>query len=271
MRLVGIIGALLVSVALAFILPAKAAEQSQVFKNLGLEDRAVIEQIVRQYILNNPEILFEAADKMRAKEEQAAEEKRQAAAKSVRPVDAQDHIRGDTGAKVRVVEYSDFECPFCKSFHTTLKQIMSEYGKDGSVAWIYRNFPLDALHSKARKEAQAAECANEIGGNDAYWAYADRLFEIAPSNNQLDLSLLPKVAEDVGLDRAKFEECLKGDERGGKYADRIEADVQNAAAAGGTGTPYTVVIAANGKTFLINGAQPYRVVKSIIDLALKEK
>ncbi|MCC7482240.1 MAG: thioredoxin domain-containing protein [Hyphomicrobiales bacterium] len=271
MRPMKLIGALAVAIGLSLVSPADAAEQSQLFKNLSPEDRAAIEQIVRDYILDHPDIVFEAADKVRAREQQAEDEKRRAAAKSVRQVDAQDHIRGNPKAQVRVVEYSDFECPFCKSFHPTLKQVMDEYGKDGRVAWIYRQFPLDSLHSKARKEAQATECANEIGGNDAFWTYADRLFEIAPSNDRLDLALLPKVAEEVGLDRAKFEDCLKGDSRGGKYADHIEADVQNATAAGGTGTPYTVVIAANGKTFPINGAQPYRVVKQIIDLALAEK
>src|SRR5439155_19856237 len=137
--------------------------------------------------------------------------------------------------------------------------------KDGKIAWVYRHFPLDELHSKARKEAQAAECANELGGNKAFWAYADRLFEIAPSNNQLDLALLPQVAQEIGLNRASFEACLAGDARGGKYADHIESDYQDASASGGNGTPYTVVIGPNGKTFPISGAQPYAALKAIVE------
>jgi protein-disulfide isomerase len=148
---------------------------------------------------------------------------------------------------------------------------MDEYGKDGKVAWVYRHFPLDELHPKARKEAQAAECASEIGGNDAFWAYSDKLFEVTPSNNQLDLSLLPQIAAEIGLDRAKFEACLTGDARGGKYADHIQSDYENASASGGLGTPYSIVIAPNGKSFPITGAQTYSVVKSLIDLALQEK
>lgn len=271
MRTTRMMWALAMAIGLALVSPAIAAENKAPSGNFTPEQRAAIEEIVHDYILNNPEVILEAAKKLQAQEDQAAEQKLQEAAGNVKPVDSGDHIRGNPKAQVRVIEYSDFECPFCKSFHPTLKQIMDEYGKDGNVAWVYRNFPLDALHSKARKEAQAAECANEIGGNNSFWAYADRLFEIAPSNNQLDLSLLPKVAEEVGLDRAKFSDCLKGDMRGGKFADHIEADVQNATAAGGTGTPYTVVIAANGKTFPINGAMPYAAVKQIIDLALAEK
>lgn len=271
MRADKFIGSLFLVLGLAMAVPAVAAEQSPLVEKMSPEDRKAIEEIVREYILNNPEIIFEAADKVRAKEEAAAQQKLADAAGNVKQVDSQDHIRGNPDAPVKVVEYSDFECPFCKSFHPAMKQVLDEYGKDGYVAVVYRHFPLDSLHSKARKEAQASECANEIGGNDAFWAYADRLFDIAPSNDRLDLTLLPKIAEEIGLDRAKFETCLTGDARGGKYADHIEADYQNATASGGTGTPYTVVIAANGKTFPINGAQPYRVIKQIIDLALAEK
>src|SRR3989338_2531696 len=99
-----------------------------------------------------------------------------------------DHLRGDPKATVKVVEFSDLECPFCKNFHRTMQQVMSEYS--GQVAWVYRHFPLDSLHSKARKEAEASECAAELGGNDGFWAYVDKLFEITPSNNGLDPNLL---------------------------------------------------------------------------------
>ena len=226
---------------------------------------------VRDYILNNPEVIAEAVQKLRARQQQAAEQTRREAAGTVKPVDGEDHILGDPGASVKLVEFSDFECPFCKRAHLTLKQIMAEYGETGKVAWVYRHFPLDSLHKKARKEAQASECANELGGNDAFWAYADRLYETTPSNDRLDLSLLPKIAEEIGLDRDTFEACLAGDARGGKYADHIESDVQDAVASGGTGTPYIVVIAPNGEAFPINGAQPYSAVKSIIELALNKK
>jgi len=226
---------------------------------------------VRDYILNNPEVIAEAVQKLRARQQQAAEQTRREAAGAVKPVDGEDHVLGDPGASVKLVEFSDFECPFCKRAHPTLKQIMAEYGETGQVAWVYRHFPLDTLHKKARKEAQASECANELGGNDAFWAYIDRIYEITPSNDQLDLSLLPKIAEEIGLDRDAFEDCLAGDSRGGKYADHIESDFQDAVASGGTGTPYMVVIAPNGETFPINGAQPFAAVKSIIELALNKK
>lgn len=184
---------------------------------------------------------------------------------NIKPITNADHIKGNLDAPVKIVEFSDLECPFCKRFHPTLQQAVDEY--DGQVAWVYRHFPLDQLHSKARKEAQATECANELGGNGGFWAYTDKLFEITPANNGLDLSLLPQIAGDIGLDRGKFEECLNSD----KYEQHIEDDYQDAIASGGRGTPYSVVIAPNGKTFPLSGAQPYSAVKSIIELALKEK
>ena len=178
-----------------------------------------------------------------------------------------DHIRGNPDAPVKIVEYSDTECPFCKRFHTTMQEVMNEYGKDGKVAWVYRHFPLDQLHSKARKEAVALECANEQGGNDKFWSYADRLYEITPANNGLDPAELPKIAQYVGLDTAKFNTCLGST----KYDAHIEEEVQNATATGGNGTPWSIVVGKNGKKYPLSGAQPLASVKQLIEIALQGK
>ncbi|MCC7160471.1 DsbA family protein [Candidatus Nomurabacteria bacterium] len=183
------------------------------------------------------------------------------------PVTSKDHIRGDINAPVKIVEYSDTECPFCKRFHTTMKEVIDTYGKDGKVAWVYRHFPLDQLHSKARKEAVALECANDQGGNDKFWEYADRLYEVTPANNGLDLAELPKIAEYVGLDKTKFSTCLAST----KYDKHIEDEVQNAQATGGNGTPWSIVVAKNGKKYPLSGAQPYASIKQIVEQALQEK
>ena len=263
------IAAFLLSLMLS--LPGVAAEQSTGTGKFDPDQVSTIEKIARDYLLSHPEIMVEALQKLQAHEHEAAENKLREAAGRVKPVTNKDHVLGDPRAPVKVVEFSDFECPFCKRVHPTLQRLMKEYGETGKVALVYRHFPLDSLHKKARKEAQASECANELGGNRAFWAYADRLFEVTPSNDGLDLSLLPKLAKDIGLDRGKFETCLSGDARGGKYADHIEADVQDAIASGGEGTPYIVVIAPDGETFPISGAQPYSAFKSIADLALAKK
>ena len=186
---------------------------------------------------------------------------------NVKPVSSADHIRGNPNAKVKVIEFSDPECPFCKRFHNTMNQIIDEYGKSGQVAWVYRHFPLDAIHSKARKESEALECANEQGGSAKFWAYLNRLFEVTPSNDGLDLAELPKIAEYSGLDKTQFNQCLES----GKYAKRVADDLADGVKSGAQGTPYSVVVAANGKKFVINGALPYESVKAIINQALAEK
>ena len=181
----------------------------------------------------------------------------------------EDHIRGNPNAPVKIVEYSDMECPFCKGFHSTMQQIMDEYEKDGKVGWVYRHFPLDSIHPvKARAEAVAAECANELGGNDAFWKFTNRFFEVTPSNNQTDIeTVLPQIAREIGINESQFAACLES----GKYDERIQNDLDNAVATGGNGTPWSIVVTASGKKYPLSGAQPYEAVKQLIELALSEK
>lgn len=191
-----------------------------------------------------------------------------ARAKAGRPVSkSRDHIRGNPAAPVTLIEYSDFECPFCKRFHATVKKVVDESG--GRVRWVYRHFPLDEIHPvKARKEAAAAECAAELGGNDAFWKFADRFFDLTPSNNNTDIdTVLPRIAGEIGLDKARFASCLAS----GRYDRRIAEDHQDALASGGRGTPWSIIVAKSGKMYPLSGAQPYTAVKQLVDLALQEK
>ena len=182
---------------------------------------------------------------------------------NIRPVDETDHIRGSLDADIVIVEYSDTECPFCQRFHFTMQSILEKYGDN--IAWVYRHSPIDSLHPKARKEAEALECANELGGNDLFWAYTDKLYEITPTNNGLDFAELPKIAEYVGLDVSTFNKCLES----GRWAARIQVDTENASAIGGGGTPWSVLIAKDGTKYPIQGAQPIEVISSIIEKYLK--
>ncbi|MFH0712865.1 MAG: DsbA family protein [Candidatus Jorgensenbacteria bacterium] len=192
----------------------------------------------------------------------------------IRPLSKDDHVRGVSDSAVIVVEYSDLECPYCKDFHNTMQQVLSEY--DGKMALAYRHFPLDSIHSKARKEAEASECAAELGGNETFWAYIDRIFEITPSNNGLDLTLLPNVAEYVGLNSNEFRSCLDS----GKMAESINEDMEdvtklNAWSQQNTGrsigTPYSVVVNnKTGESTVIPGALPLEQIKLVIDQVLEE-
>lgn len=182
----------------------------------------------------------------------------------MRPITADDHILGSPNAELMFVEYSDTECPFCKQFHTTLKQMMEEYGASGKVAWVYRHFPIDQLHSKARKEAEASECANELGGPTKFWEYLNNIYVRTNSNNSLDPAELPKIAKDIGLDVKAFNTCLSS----GKYAAKVEADYQDAVKAGGRGTPNSIIVARDGTKIVVQGAQPYDNIKRTIDALL---
>lgn len=184
---------------------------------------------------------------------------------NMKPISNEDHILGNPNAPVIIVEYSDLECPFCKQFHVTLKRVMEEYGKDGKVAWVYRHFPIDQLHSKARKEAEATECAAELGGETKFWEYTNMIYETTNSNNSLDPAELPKIAGKVGLNINAFNECLSS----GKYAEKVEAQYQDAIKAGGRGTPNSIIVAKDGTKTNIEGAQPYESLKNILDALLQ--
>jgi len=181
------------------------------------------------------------------------------------PVTPRDHIRGNPAAPVKLVEFADTECPLCKRFHPALQRVVDDY--PGKVAWVFRHFPIAEIHPKAPKEHEATECAAELGGEPAFWAYLDRLYAITPSNDRLDPAELPRIAQHVGLDRAPFEQCL----RSGRHAARVAADVADARAAGAPGTPYSVIVAPNGRIYAVVGAQPYAALRLVIDIALEQK
>jgi protein-disulfide isomerase len=183
---------------------------------------------------------------------------------SIEPISNSDHILGNPNADIVIVEYSDLECPFCKNYHQTLGRIIDDYGKDGKVAWVYRHFPLTQLHSKAQIEAEATECAGELGGNDVWWDYTNKIFEVTPSNNELDLDLLPEIALEVGLDKAEFQECLDS----GRHRTKVQANYDDAIASGGTGTPHTVFIVKGQEPASLSGLIPYNQLKGLLDQTL---
>lgn len=186
----------------------------------------------------------------------------------IRPVAKNEHIKGNPDAPIKIVAYSDFECPFCQRFHNTMNELMEKYVDSGEVAWVFRQFPLEQLHPiKAQAAAVASECANELAGNDGFWKFTDRYFELTLTNNRTDIDVvIPQIATEMKLDTTKFFACTKS----GKYDAHIQADIANATQTGGRGTPWSILIAPNGKTFPINGAQPLASIEQLINLAKKE-
>ncbi|MFA5934191.1 MAG: DsbA family protein [Candidatus Paceibacterota bacterium] len=182
---------------------------------------------------------------------------------TIKAVTSGDHILGDINAPILIVEYSDLECPYCKRFHSTMHDVVDAY--QGKVAWVYRHLPIDSLHPKARLEAEATECAEKIGGNDAFWKYIDKVFAITPSNNQLDLAELPKIAEQIGLSKTAFTTCLNN----GTFEAKIAQAIVDGAEAGIDGTPLSFILTKTQSPVMIQGAQSFDYIKQQIDSLLK--
>lgn len=171
-----------------------------------------------------------------------------------------DHIYGNQDAEIFLVEYSDLECPYCQSFHSTAQQVVDEY--NGKVAWVYRHYPL-GFHPNAEPAARASECVAEMRGNDAFWNYIDTLF--VNQTTALTSDGLAQTAVDLGISESDFTECFDSN----KYADKVQQHLDDGTSVGVQGTPHTFVVAADGTLIgVINGAQPIANVRSTIDAAL---
>ncbi len=183
---------------------------------------------------------------------------------TVAPVTAEDHILGDPNAPIKIIEYSDLECEFCRRFHVTMKKIMGVYGADGTVAWVYRHFPFVELHENAPRLAEASECVAELGGNDAFWKFVDKVFTAPSLNGKFDMSRLSATAAIAGVPVQEFETCLAS----GRYKEKVARHFAEARAAGGEGSPHNIVIAADTAPIPVPGAQPYATIQSIIEALL---
>jgi len=162
-----------------------------------------------------------------------------------------DPVKGNKAAPVTIVEFSDFECPFCGKFYEeTYNQLVTTYINTGKASLVFRDFPLSSIHPDAQKASEASECADEQG---KFWEYHNKLFE-----NQQALSIddLKQYAKDLKLNTVKFNDCLDT----GKYEDEVLKDASEGASYGVTGTPAFFI---NGR--LIAGAYPFSEFKKIID------
>ncbi|MDP2735432.1 MAG: DsbA family protein [bacterium] len=153
-----------------------------------------------------------------------------------------------------MVEFSDLQCPYCKSFHPTVQQALAEYGD--SIRWVYKHFPLDGLHPQARPAAEASECVWEQTGDEGFWQFADTMFE---KQELLSSAFYRTTAQQLGVNLSQFDTCVSTR----KYQDKVEADYQQGIQAGVNGTPGSYV---NGTP--VRGAVQYSQLKAIIDSEL---
>jgi len=178
-----------------------------------------------------------------------------------------DPVKGNPDATVTVVEFSDYQCPFCKRFHeTTLPLILENYVDTGKVKFVYRDYPIQNLHPNgAFPAAVASECADEQG---MFWQYHDKLFQTQKNWERLatkDIGNEFKTfAVELGLDTNQFNDCFNS----GKYLDEINNDLKDGASYGITGTPGFLIGNEERGYIKVSGAQPYSVFQNILDQML---
>lgn len=177
----------------------------------------------------------------------------------------QEHVLGSRNATVSMIEYSDFECPFCKRFHETPQQVLEQF--DGQVNLVYRSMPL-AFHGKAAVlEARAGECAARLGGNDVFWNYSNDLFKHSQSNGKGlgDGQTIYTLASKYDLNKNTFKACLDDP----AIQKIIDHHLKTAQSMGITGTPTTIVRNnQTGETRVVVGARPADQLKAAIEEVL---
>ena len=168
-----------------------------------------------------------------------------------------DAVLGDENAPITIIEFSDYECPFCKKFWVeTLPSLKSQYIDSGKVKLVFRDLPLSNIHPLAQISAEAAECVGEKGGDKAYFEMHDKMFE---NQEILSEANLKKWAAEIGYN---IDSCLDS----GKYKNEVLKDGADAEAAGGSGTPYFVIMkSGESEGVALNGAYPFESFKEIID------
>ncbi len=176
------------------------------------------------------------------------------------------HWEGSKEARFVLVEYSDLECPFCQRNYPTPGKLVKDFS--GKVAHEFRHFPL-SFHANAQKEGEAAECAAELGGNEAFWKYIGKIFERTTANGTgFALDKLGPLAKELGMNQQKFQKCLDD----GKYSKKVQDQMSEGSSAGVGATPTTVIYdMKTGKTSVIEGAVPYEQQKTQLETFMKEQ
>ncbi len=175
----------------------------------------------------------------------------------ITPVGENDHVKGSREAKLALIEYSDYECPFCGRFHPTAQQALDEFGDD--LMWVYRHFPLDSIHPFATPAAIASECVAKHVGNDGFWAFTDGIYKL---ETPLTVGIIRDQALAAGISEADYNSCIELDE----IASLVEQQALSGIEAGITGTPGNILLnTETGEYEVLSGAVPFAQVKNAIE------
>jgi protein-disulfide isomerase len=174
---------------------------------------------------------------------------------------ADDHIIGSPSAPIVLIEYSDFQCPYCSMVYPTIKKIVDE--SQGQIAWVMRNLPLDSIHPEARPAGLAAECIAEQKGNDGWWKFADDIFS---DQGNLGTARYLAEAQKIGVDMTQYLSCVSSK----KYDQKLSDQSAEGQVAGAQGTPFTVVY-GHGASVPLSGALPDAQFRAVIKAVQAKK
>ena len=227
--------------ALTALLPARAQDE-------GLSDleKEQLHKEIRDFILNNPEIVIQAVVAYQNDQQKVQQRKiGDMIGKTLSSENGDEHRYGSPDALMTLVEYSDFECPYCRRFHPVARALVD--GSNGQINWIYRHLPLP-IHGGAMTRALASECAFEQGGDQAFWSFADAFFD-----RLIAVGELGKLAKKTGLDQGRFQQCLENE----THKARVQRDMADAQTAGLNGTPSNILFNNRTQDFsFLPGAVP---------------
>lgn len=177
-------------------------------------------------------------------------------------LNTEDHFLGNPKAPIVIIEYSDYDCPFCGGYFNNMKKIVEELGKGGRLVWVHRHMPLYQIHETAREKAQVAECSAEIGGEEKFWKVSEALYKdtlAKGGKNPVDIAL------EAGLPMTELEKCLADE----KYLPKVLAQYDEAFTAGARGTPFTVIIKGEERLKL-EESLAYFELRKLIESLLSE-
>ena len=201
---------------------------------------------------------------------------------SLSPIRSDEHILGNPAAPIRLVEFSDASCPYCKNFNPTLDHVMAKYGATGELAWVYRHYPIQdssgaLLHQNAQRQAEALECVASLGGNAKFWEFEKAWYTAIPLDgatrtSDVDQKEIFRIAKDAGIDTVALNDCISS----GRFKPDVQKDYLDGINAGVNGTPTSFLVlskpaGAYVEKFISASILQYRLQKDLLFLSNDKK